>query len=145
MKTKIRIALAATLLSATLVSANAAHADNSVAGALIGGSTGVLIGQSIGGRDGALIGGLFGAAAGVAIANDRRGNYGDYSYRSGYYREPVVAYAPQPVYYRQPVVYAPATIYYEHHDRGWGHRRWERERFHQESHRDRDGGRDWRR
>lgn len=43
--------------------------DNSVAGAIIGGAAGAMLGHNINGRTGAAVGGIIGAATGAAIAS----------------------------------------------------------------------------
>ena len=139
MKTKTAIANA--LMSACLVTASAARADDAFLGAIFGAGAGALVGKSFGGRDGAIIGGALGAATGVALANQRR------EYR------PRVDYVPQPVYYRQPVIASP--VYYVQDDRygdghrhhEWQQRRWEHERERHDFCHERDRGRhrerDW--
>ena len=66
MRKSIVIALT---LSAGLLSANAAQANDAVLGAVIGGGLGAVVGNHVSGRDGAIIGGAVGAAAGVVIAS----------------------------------------------------------------------------
>ena len=92
------------LLYLSLLSANAAMANDAVVGALLGGGAGVLVGRSLGGRDGAVIGGALGAAAGAAIASDN--NHARIE-RVDYYPAP-----PAPVYYAQPTYYPPQQVYY---------------------------------
>ncbi len=82
MKKQFGITLA---LALGLLASNAATADDTILGALLGGGAGVLVGHSVGGRDGAIIGGALGAAAGAAIAaqNDRpRSHYAPPAYLS---------------------------------------------------------------
>lgn len=109
-------------LSLGLLSASAAMADDTVAGAVVGGSVGALVGHSMGGRDGAIIGGAIGALTGVAIADD------DHRHRrhSRVYLAPPPVYAPPPpVYYAPPppVYYAPRPVVYVpyHHPRPYVH------------------------
>ena len=106
MRKSFVIALA---LSAGLLSASAAQANDAVLGAVIGGGLGAVVGNHVSGRDGAIIGGAVGAAAGVVIAseNDRH-----YRPRPVYVApSPVRVYAPTPVYAPAPV-YAPPPVYY---------------------------------
>ena len=106
MKKSFVIALA---LSAGLLSANAAQANDAVLGAVIGGGLGAVVGNHVSGRDGAIIGGAVGAAAGVVIAseNDRH-----YRPRPVYVAPaPVRVYTPAPIYAPSPV-YAPTPVYY---------------------------------
>lgn len=124
MKKQLAITLA---LSLGLLASNAAMADDTLVGALLGGGAGVLVGQSVGGRDGAIIGGALGAAAGAAIASQ---------HPRGYYAPPVYStYVAPPVYYPPRVYYVPPGYYrqpvhYVYRD----HQRWDRDHW---DHRDR--------
>ena len=106
-----------------------AYASDEALGAILGATTGAVVGHAIGGRDAAVAGGAFGAILGAAAASDRD----DY-----YYGPPPVAYGP-PVVYEQPryvygpppvvVDYAPVRHYgYYGYPHAWGHDRahWDR-------------------
>lgn len=78
-------------LAAIVPAAQADERSNAVAGALIGGAAGAVIGHRISGRDGAVVGGALGAATGVAVATSPRdgGHRSDGGYRADAgYREP---------------------------------------------------------
>ncbi len=121
MKNKFAAALA---LSLGLLSANAAMADNTVWGALIGGGAGAAVGSSIHGRNGAIVGGALGAAAGAAIGSQQY----RYQTQAGYYSPPPVYYTPQPAYYSPQVYYSPPVrivqqpVYYVQDGYGRGYR-----------------------
>jgi len=97
-------------LSAGLLSAGTAQANDALLGAVLGGGLGAVVGNHVGGRDGTVIGGAVGAVAGAIIASedDRR----PHRSRQVYYAPPPVrVYSPAPVY--APVrVHAPAQVYY---------------------------------
>ncbi len=96
-------------LSAGLLSASAAQANDAVLGAVIGGGLGAVVGNHVSGRDGAIIGGAVGAAAGAVIASEDDRHYRP---RSVYVAPPPVrVYSPAPVYGPAPI-YAPAPVYY---------------------------------
>jgi hypothetical protein len=119
MKKQLAISLA---LSLGLLASNAAMADDTLLGALLGGGAGVLVGSSLGGRDGAIIGGALGAAAGAAIAsqNDRpRSHYAPPAYAR--YEAPA-AYYPAPVHYA-PQGYYPQNVRYVRGERWYGDHR----------------------
>lgn len=93
---KCRIAAAATLALVTLMPAHQASAqDNTLGGAILGGTAGAIIGGAATGRaGGAVAGGIIGAAAGAAIGSQfepRRAGYYWYDgrcwlrYRDGSY------------------------------------------------------------
>jgi hypothetical protein len=119
MKKQVLISLT---LSLGLLASNAAMANDTILGALLGGGAGMLVGRSVGGRDGAIIGGALGAAAGAAIAaqNDRpRGRaappaYVTYEAPPAYY-PPQGYYAPQEYYQQQPVHYVRGERGYRDH------------------------------
>ena len=91
-KSLIVTTLAAAGIGLAAIPAQArSHNDDRVAGALIGGTIGALIGNSFNGGDGAIVGGLLGAAVGA-------GSVGSYGYYGGHYY--------QPRYYGGPVRYA---------------------------------------
>lgn len=119
-------------LSLGLLSASAAQADDSLLGALIGGSAGALIGHSIGGRTGTVVGAAVGAAAGAAIADDdHRRPTALYAPRPVAVYEtlppprpmpvvyPAPVYQPVPVYVSRPAYVAPVVVRYERED--WHH------------------------
>jgi hypothetical protein len=110
MKTRSFAISAVSALS--LLAASGAFAQDPWVGAMIGGSTGALIGHSMSGHDGAVIGGALGAIAGAAIVRHDSG-------MSTHYRYP----APPAVYYRPPVVFFNAPPVYRHDvDRAWSYR-----------------------
>lgn len=131
-RTSVSFFLPALAFSLVAGTAQAGERQHAVAGAIIGGAAGALIGHEFSGRDGALVGGALGAATGVAVAtagrNDRDDDRGyreavreraDYRRDDYYpvhervvYREaPVlrerVVYREAPVVVYRPVAYAP--------------------------------------
>jgi len=148
---KRKLGVASALLAGSMIFINAAFADDTLFGALLGGGAGVLVGQAVGGRDGAVVGGALGAIAGAVIASDddeRRGDYRRHGrgYGRGYAVQPrVVEYAPQTVVVPRSVHYAARQRdddgYYRdrYRERHWHHG--DRDRY-RERHWDRDGDRD---
>ena len=72
-----KLGIVSALLAGSMIFMNAARADDTLFGAVLGGGAGVLVGHAVGGRDGAIVGGALGAVAGAVIAadddDDRRG------------------------------------------------------------------------
>jgi ABC-type Fe3+-hydroxamate transport system substrate-binding protein len=130
-----KLILTALILSSAL-SANA-MADDTAAGAVVGGGIGAIVGHAMGGRNGAIVGGVLGAVVGSSVASDNQNyrhgdqNYAhDDDYNNGYavsYSHAVpVTYAPPPpprvVYvnppvYEEQVAYRPAPVVYV--SQGW--------------------------
>lgn len=67
--TRIRILVPALALALCSAGVQADERSNTVAGAIIGGAAGAMLGHQIKGRDGAAVGGIIGAATGAAIAS----------------------------------------------------------------------------
>lgn len=150
-----KLGIVSALLAGSMIFMNAARADDTLFGAVLGGGAGVLVGHAVGGRDGAIVGGALGAVAGAVIAadddDDRRG--GHRVYGRGYAPQPrVVEYVPQ-------TVVEPRTVYYvarddeeggryhyrRHHRHHWDHggdrddyreRGWDRDGYRNARHRD---------
>jgi uncharacterized protein YcfJ len=82
-----RLSLAALLMAGAVATSNtAASANDTAAGALIGGATGAIIGGAVTGRaGGAVAGAVIGGVTGAAIGNqsDRRRARNSYYYWSG--------------------------------------------------------------
>jgi uncharacterized protein YcfJ len=146
-----KLGIVSALLAGSMIFMNAARADDTLFGAVLGGGAGVLVGHAVGGRDGAIVGGALGAVAGAVIAADdddgRRGRHR--AYGRAYAAQPrVVEYAPQTVVVRRPVHYV------VRHDDDEGRYRRGRDRYerrhwdhgdrhdHRERHWDHDGHRD---
>ena len=113
------------LCALNLLAANSVYAENPVVGAMIGGSTGALIGHSMNGRDGALIGGALGAFAGAAIASNNGYTGVHYPYPPAppatYYR-PRVAFVNSPPAYQQEIDHVwPYRYGPRHEQHHWRH------------------------
>lgn len=142
------------LLTGMTTFGHAAVASDELAGAVIGGGAGALIGHAIDRHDGAVVGGILGAVLGVAIADN---DDDDRRYRTVVVRRPPpppvvvyqavpVRYVAQPVYVRPyPPVY-PGWREHRHDDHGWrshGDKDWD-DRHDGRRGRDRDDDRDHR-
>jgi hypothetical protein len=107
------------LIAGITLNASTAKADDDLAGALVLGGTGAVIGHAIGGSDGAVIGGFLGAILGAAAA-DNDNHHSRYRDRRDYR---------PPVYYVDPPGRPRWREDWRDHDRrDWDDRRWRDER-----------------
>lgn len=118
-RTSVSFFLPALAFALASTTAQADDRQHAVAGALIGGAAGALIGHELRGRDGALVGGALGAATGVAVATSNRRDT-DYRERprevvadDDYYRRDEPSYVRERVVYREVPVVRERVVYRE--------------------------------
>lgn len=117
---KNRIFITTLLAAGVALASTTVAASDELAGAIVLGGTGAVLGHAIGGQDGAVIGGFLGAILGAAAADDND-RHRDYRGGRDYRRiSPPVHYMPPPPSYRW------RDEWRERHDGRWNgdNRRW---------------------